>query len=380
MSDASPARRRIVRLALTDFRSYAALDLALDARLVAFVGENGAGKTNLLEALSLFTPGRGLRRAPFADMARQGGSGGFAVAATLDDSTGGARLGTGLDPATTSRRCRVDGASVPSPAAFADYLRVVWLTPALDGLFAGPAGDRRRFLDRMVLAVDPAHAARTNAYERALASRNRVLDDERADSRWLDSIEREAAELGVAVTAARLETVGRLQALIEAGRDPASPFPAARSALVGALETDLAASPAVEVEDRFRRALRDNRARDRAAGRALAGPQTSDLVVHHADKGIAAALCSTGEQKALLVSVVLAHARLVQLARGRSSLLLLDEVAAHLDAGRRAALYETLLGLGAQAWLTGTDGELFTSLRARAQCFHVAEGAVRRLA
>ncbi|MGV6872613.1 DNA replication/repair protein RecF [Pseudochelatococcus sp. B33] len=374
MSDASPAPRRVTRLALTDFRSYAALDLGLDAPIVAFVGENGAGKTNLLEALSLFTPGRGLRRAPFTEMARTGGSGGFAVAVTLDAATGGARLGTGLDPASASRRCRIDGAPVSSPSAFAEYLRVVWLTPALDGLFTGPAGDRRRFLDRMVLAIDPAHGARTNAFERALASRNRVLDEGPGDTRWLDSIEQEVAELGVAVAAARLDAVARLQALIDAGHDRASPFPAARSTLEGALERDLATLPAVDVEDRFRRLLRESRARDRAAGRALNGPQTSDLVVQHAEKGIPAARCSTGEQKALLIGLVLAHARLVAAMSAIAPLVLLDEVAAHLDPRRREALFSALGGIGSQIFMTGADPALFTNLPAAALTCLVTPG------
>ncbi len=374
MSDPSFAPRRVTRLALTDFRSYPALDLALDAPVVAFVGENGAGKTNLLEALSLFTPGRGLRRAPFADMARTEGSGGFAVSVTLDAATGDARLGTGLEPAASARKCRIDGAPVSSPAAFAEYLRVVWLTPALDGLFTGAAGDRRRFLDRMVLAIDPAHGTRTNAFERALASRNRVLQEQPFDSRWLDSIEQEVAELAVAVAAARLEAVARLSALIEAGHDRASPFPAARCALEGAMERDLAMIPAVDVEDRFRRLLRESRARDRAAGRALNGPQTSDLVVHHADKGIPAARSSTGEQKALLIGLVLAHARLVARMSAIAPLVLLDEVAAHLDPRRREALFGALAGIGSQVFMTGADPALFADLPAAALTCVVTPG------
>lgn len=374
MSDALPAPRRVTRLSFADFRSYAALDLDTDARIVALVGENGAGKTNLLEALSLFTPGRGLRRAPFTDMARKGGSGGFAVSVTLDRATGGARLGTGLEPSATGRKCRIDGAPVPSPAAFAEYLRIVWLTPALDGLFLGPAGDRRRFLDRLVLAIDAAHGTRTSAYERALSSRNRILDEAPTNARWLDSIEHEVAELGVAVAAARLETVARLQALIDAGHDSASPFPSARIALAGTLEDELGALPAVEVEDRFRRGLREGRARDRAAGRALAGPQTSDLAIRHAAKDMAAALCSTGEQKALLIGLVLAHARLVADMSGIAPLVLLDEVAAHLDPRRRAALFAALERLGSQIFMTGADPALFADLPASAVTCLVTPG------
>nr|WP_210281612.1 DNA replication/repair protein RecF [Pseudochelatococcus contaminans] len=364
---------------MSDFRSYSDLDIGLDAGMVAFVGDNGAGKTNLLEALSLFTPGRGLRRSPFTDMARTGGNGGFAIAITLDATTDDARLGTGLDPAATARKCRIDGAAVPSPSAFADYLRVVWLTPALDGLFTGPAGDRRRFLDRMVLTIDPAHGSRTNAFERALASRNRVLQEQSSDSRWLDSIEQEVAELGVAVSAARLDAVAQLQALIEASRDPASPFPAASIRLEGALERELALDAAVDVEDRFRRVLRESRARDRAAGRALNGPQTSDLSVDHADKNIPAARCSTGEQKALLIGLVLAHARLVAAMSAIAPLVLLDEVAAHLDPRRREALFSALETIGSQIFMTGADPALFADLPVTAlTCFvtpgHVMQG------
>ncbi|MGI6244794.1 MAG: DNA replication/repair protein RecF [Pseudochelatococcus sp.] len=374
MSDTPPAQRRVTRLALVDFRSYAALDLDTDAPIVALAGENGAGKTNLLEALSLFTPGRGLRRAAFTDMARQGGGGGFAVSATLDAATGGARLGTGLEPPASSRKCRIDGAPAASPAAFAEYLRIVWLTPAFDGLFLGPAGDRRRFLDRLVLAIDAAHGRRTGAYERALSSRNRILTETPADVRWLDSVEHEAAELGVAVAAARLETTARLAALIATGHDAASPFPAAGIALTGTLEEELARLPAVEVEDRFRRALREGRARDRAAGRALAGPQTSDLAVRHAEKDVPAARCSTGEQKALLIGLVLAHARLVADMSGIAPLVLLDEIAAHLDPRRRAALFAALAGLGGQIFMTGADPALFADLPASAVTCLVTPG------
>lgn len=362
MSEIAPAHRRVTRLALSDFRSYTALDLATDAKIVALAGENGAGKTNLLEALSLFIQGRGLRRAPYAEMACVKGNGGFAISLTLDASTGETRLGTGLEPGSTARKCRIDGAPVSSPAAFAEYLRVVWLTPALDGLFMGAAGDRRRFLDRLVLAIDATHGTRTNAYERALTSRNRVLDEAPSNTRWLDSIEQEVAELGVAVVAARLEAVGRLQALIDAGHDDASPFPAAKSALIGTLEDELAVYPAVEVEDKFRRLLHASRMRDRAAGRALIGPQTSDLAVRHATKDIPASQCSTGEQKALLIGLILAHARLVATMSGIAPLVLLDEVAAHLDPRRRAALFGALDQLGSQIFMTGADLALFADL------------------
>ncbi|MDJ1158858.1 DNA replication/repair protein RecF [Chelatococcus sp. SYSU_G07232] len=371
---------RVRRLMLADFRSYAALDLAVDTRLVALAGENGAGKTNLLEALSLFTPGRGLRRADLAEMARLGGSGGFAASITLDGAYGGTRLGTGLDPpapgAPASRKCRIDGVPVGSAAAFAEHLRLVWLTPALDGLFTGPPGDRRRFLDRLVLAVDAEHGGRVGAFERAVRSRNRLLEEGAPDRGWLDAVEREIAELGIAVAAARRETVTRLDALIAATRDDASPFPWASVELAGEIEDIVAALPAVEAEDRYRALLRDNRARDRAAGRTLIGPQASDLVVHHGPKTAAAARCSTGEQKALLVGLVLAHARLVAAMSGIAPLVLLDEIAAHLDRRRRAALFVALDKLGSQVWMTGADAQLFADLPASAMTLHVTPGRV----
>ncbi len=373
----------ITRLILQDFRTYAALDLSVAQRLVALVGDNGAGKTNLLEALSLFAPGRGLRRAELAHMARDLGPGSFAASITLDEVFGEHRLGTGLEAPVadgrTSRLSRIDGAPASSPAAFSEFLRIVWLTPDLDALFRGPAGDRRRFLDRLVLAVDAEHAARVNALDRALRSRNRILDEGADDPRWLDAVERELAELAIAVTAARRETVDRLAALILATRGDASPFPFAAIALQGELDNLVAALPAVDAEDRYRALLRDGRARDRAAGRALLGPQATDLVVRHGPKDILAAAASTGEQKALLVGLVLAHARLVEAMSGIAPVVLLDEVAAHLDPHRRRGLFEALEGLGGHIWMTAADPSVFDELRGRADLLHVTPGRVARM-
>lgn len=371
----SPHVRRIM---LTEYRSYAALDLDIDAAVVVLTGENGAGKTNVLEALSLFTPGRGLRRAEFADCARSGGSGGFSISIVLRDEDGETRLGTGFDPGSDSagaRKCRIDGAPVGSPRDFAERLRIVWMTPAMDGLFAGSAGERRRFLDRLVLTVDPSHGSRVNALERALRNRNRLLETG-AEPAWLDATEREVAELGVAVTAARLETVSRLAALVDAERDDSSPFPWAEFALAGEVEALAAAHSALEAEDRYRALLAAGRARDAAAGRTLIGPQASDLVVRHGPKKIEARACSTGEQKALLAGLVLAHARLVAAVAGMAPLVLLDEIAAHFDPLRRRALYEELARLGGQAWLTGADPAAFADLAGRAQALRVAPGRI----
>jgi DNA replication and repair protein RecF len=371
---------RIRRLILSAFRNYAALDLAVDAQVVALIGDNGAGKTNILEAISLLSPGRGLRRADFADIRRQGSPSGFAVSVLLEGPHGEVQLGAGHEPSNgPSRMCRIDREPVGSAAAFADHCRVLWLTPDNDGLFRGPAGDRRRFMDRLVLAVDAAHGGRVNALEKALRSRNRLLEEDRPDAAWLDAVEREAAEIAVAVAAARRETVSRLSALAAEGSDPLSPFPYAALAVEGDVEAALAHETALAVEEWYRGVLRDNRWRDKAAGRTLIGPNGADLLVRHGPKDMPADLCSTGEQKALLIGLMLAHARLVRQMAGIPPLLLLDEVAAHLDPRRRGALFVQLEALGGQVWLTGTDAALFDGLPASAQRFCVAAGRIEAM-
>lgn len=382
LSPAPSLRRpRARRLALADFRSYASLDLPIEARVVAFLGDNGVGKTNLLEAISLFAPGRGLRRAEIADSARIGGSGGWAAALDLDRGDGIAaltRLGTGVEAGphveTAQRQFRLDRAPAGGARVFADHLRIVWLTPQQDGLFLASAGERRRFLDRLTLAVDPDHASRVSAMERALRQRNRLLAEDARAARWLDAAERELAEIAVAVAAARVGAVTRLSSLLAARREPA--FPSPEIALDGEVETRLAQAPALAVEDWLRGALRDHRGRDAAAGRTLIGPHRADLIARHVEKDQPAALSSTGEQKALLVGLTLAHARLVAEVCGAAPLVLLDEIAAHFDPRRRAILFAAVAEVGGQTFLTGADPAAFADLPGEAQRFFVTPGQV----
>lgn len=372
----------IRRLTLSNFRSYHAAQVRLDRPgPIVLTGANGAGKTNLIEAISLLAPGRGLRRATMEELAFSEGDGAWAISAEIEGMLGLATLGTGIDPpageeSTPTRKCRIDRESVGSATAFADHLRVVWLTPAMDPLFNGPASERRRFLDRLVLAVDAQHSSRVAALERSLRSRNRLLEHPSGDSHWLDAVEHETAEVAVAVAAGRAETAKRLSAALEASRDNAREFPQAQIALQGWMEQLLPDHSAIEVEDRYRALLKDSRIRDAAAGRTLEGPHLSDLVVTHASKNIPAADASTGEQKALLIRLVLAHAGLIKQMTGFAPLLLLDEVIAHLDPSRRAALYDALSLLGAQVWMTGADPAAFGDIVGRAQVFLVRSGVV----
>ena len=374
----------IRRLTLGNFRNYHAAQVRLDrAGPVVLTGANGAGKTNLVEAVSLLAPGRGLRRATMEELAFSEGDGAWAISAEIEGMLGLATLGTGIDPpageeSAPTRKCRIDRENVGSATAFADHLRVVWLTPAMDPLFNGPASERRRFLDRLVLAVDAQHSSRVAALERSLRSRNRLLEDSPGDSHWLDAIEHETAEVAVAVSAARAETARRLSAALEASRDTAREFPQAHIALQGWMEQLLPDHSAIEIEDRYRALLKDSRARDAAAGRTLDGPHLSDLVVTHAGKNIPAADASTGEQKALLIRLVLAHAGLIKQMTGFAPLVLLDEVVAHLDPSRRAALYDALSLLGAQVWMTGADPVAFGDIVGRALVFLVRGGVVEQ--
>jgi DNA replication and repair protein RecF len=372
------------RLQLANFRSYRKLDIRTSRGPVVLIGPNGAGKTNFLEAISFLAPGRGLRRATLEEAARSEGDGSWAVSAEVEGALGPVQLGTGIDPplegAAASRRFRIDQEKAASAAAFSDHLRVVWLVPEMDGLFLGPASDRRRFLDRLVLAIDAEHGTRVAALERALRSRNRLLEDVSPDQRWLDAVEHEVAELAVAVAAARTECVERLRAEIKAAHDPDSPFPDALIGLDGWMESSLKESSAIEIEDRYRQILRDARERDRAAGRTLDGPHRTDLTVAHAQKQIPAARASTGERKALLVGLVLSHARLVAAMHGFQPVMLLDDVSAFLDAERRAALFAVLERIGAQVFMTGVDASAFAAIGQRAERLQVSVDGIVPLA
>lgn len=352
-------------ITLADFRNHRSTRIAGTRHFNLLTGENGAGKTNILEALSLFAPGRGLRRAALPEMAASSGGGGFAVSALLSSGDGEpVRIGTGTDAAKPGRRIvQVNGAEA-SAVSLGEWLAISWLTPAMDRLFAESAGGRRRYMDRLALALDPAQARRAARHEAALRERNRLLSlPDEPDPRWLDAIEAQLAEAGAMLAAGRARLVERLSA--ELGGLPSEPF--ARPALTyvpgGPLEADALA-----------RALAAGRRRDRAAGRTLVGPQRDDLEVVMAGKSQPAARCSTGEQKAMLIAITLAHATLA--AGARPSLLLLDEVAAHLDPLRRAALFERLRDGSAQVWMTGTEGAPFADIATEAAGWHVAEGKV----
>ncbi|HMI18920.1 MAG TPA: DNA replication/repair protein RecF [Sphingomonas sp.] len=339
----------LTRLALTDFRNHAEALIAPGEGFVILAGENGAGKTNILEAVSLLTPGRGLRGATLSEMARSDGPGGFAISARLGSDVD---LGTGtLATAPERRQVRINGAD-KSAAALGEWLSVLWLTPAMDRLFLESAGGRRRFLDRLVLAREPGHAAHSNRYEAATRARNKLLaEPDGADPAWLAALEAGMAEHGAAIAEARDRIVAALSERL--ATQPQGPFARAGITLTGWTPAAEDAQAALAAE------LRGGRGRDAAAGRALAGPHRSDLAVTHLDKTMPAELCSTGEQKALLLGIILAHADLIAEARGQRPILLLDEVAAHLDPSRRAALFARLAAAGGQSWMTGTEADLF---------------------
>ena len=374
---------RITALKLTTFRNYKSLNLDLEPKSVVLAGPNGSGKTNLLEAVSYLSPGRGLRRAQYVDVGlapEKGGDGLWAVATSLETENGDTEIGTGLSALDgvpdKSRRIRIDRQQVKSGDALTEYVRVLWLTPAMDGLFTGPAGDRRRFLDRLVLALDPTHGRRVNDFDKAVRNRNKVLEEAFDNSSWLDAAEMQIAELGTAITAARHEILALLSTEVEKSSAMTEHFPQALLELEGTIDDLVRTHLATDAEDAYRSLLQQSRRRDRAAGRTLEGPHRSDLLVRHAEKDMAARLCSTGEQKALLIGIVLAHAKLVGTIASMAPIILLDEVAAHLDQFRRAALFDVLEALNCQAFMTGTDRDLFADLGDRAQFLHVENGTI----
>jgi DNA replication and repair protein RecF len=373
----------IARLTLTEFRNYRDLRISAPARLVALTGANGAGKTNILEAISLLAPGRGLRGAAFEELARHGGQGSWAIAAEIETRHGPMSVGTGWSGQSEAgdgggRLVVIDGEVQKGSGALGEHMRLLWLTPAQDRLFAGPASDRRRFLDRLVAAFDPEHGARVLVFEKVMRERNLLLAETRPDAAWLSSLEAQMAEAAVAISAARLVGLEALGTHIGEGRAESS-FPWAELALEGEIEALTAQKPAVQVEDEYRRILRDSRGLDRAAGRTLRGPHRTDLAVVHGPRAMPAGQCSTGEQKALLIGLILAQARAVRAGAGVSPILLLDEVAAHLDRARRRSLLEALAALGSQSWMTGTDAQLFEAIGDFGAIFHVEDGQVREV-
>jgi DNA replication and repair protein RecF len=367
----------LTRLTLSDFRNYEALRLEPPPGLVAFAGPNGAGKTNLLEAISLLMPGRGLRSAEYAELGRQGGDGAWAVSARLEGTTGDVQLGTAWSRSENEgdgapRAVLVDGHLQKSSGALAEHVRLVWLTPAQDRLFAGGGSERRRYLDRMVSLFDLTHSTRVNRFEKLMRERNALLE-KGGDAAWLSTLEAQMAEEAVAIAAARLHAVDELNPVLgEAHR--LEPFPWSRMTLVGEIEDHVAREPALQAEAHYRDQLKSNRPVDRAAGRTLKGPHRSDFTLTHGPKQIAASQGSTGEQKALLIGLMLAQAEAIAKTAGARPLLLLDEITAHLDQARREALFGILKALGIQAFMTGTDTQVFSGLGREAVVYHVENG------
>jgi DNA replication and repair protein RecF len=380
----------VSQLMLTNFRSYPALSLACGETSVVLTGPNGAGKTNILEALSMLAPGRGLRGATLSQLSRKAAGededaagGPWAVSATVSSPFGPVQLGVGYlpgqDGAIAKRAVRIDGEPAGTAAALAEHLPLVWLTPAHDRLFLDGASDRRRFLDRLIAGFDPRHANLWSAYEKAMRERLALLrSGSFIDAAWAGALERIMAEHAVALAASRNDGVAALKDELSQ-TDGASAFPAADIALDGEIERGLESSPAIRIEDEFAQALFRARDTDAEAGRTKQGPHLTDLIVRHRAKGRDARHCSTGEQKSLMIRLVLAGASRAAARQSTPPVLLLDEIAAHLDETRRAALFDAIAHLGAQAWLTGTDARPFEALGHRAKLFHVSNGSVAPL-
>lgn len=368
----------ITKLSLANFRCYEGARIeGVSSGLIVLYGANGAGKTNVLEAISLLTPGRGLRNAALEDMQNKNTPQPFAIAAQVDTLGADIAIGTGLDPAEKKRAVRINGVNAKSQMALADYLSALWLTPQMDRLFIDGASTRRRFFDKLVFTFDPAHAGRVTRYENAMSQRSKLLREDKGDDHWLHALETQMAETGIAIAAARLDFMQRLQAGIDAGdAEEDLFFPRAKIGLSGTLEELLGNTPALEVENMLLYQLRQSRARDAETGGAASGPHKTDLLVRFAAKNMPADQCSTGEQKALLIGLILSHARLIKSEKGDVPLLLLDEIAAHLDDKRRAALFERLAHLGGQVWMTGTDESLFSAIEKTAAFYHVQNAEI----
>ena len=374
-NSAATVSASVARLTLTEFRCYAHARIEAGPGAVVLTGPNGAGKTNLLEAISLLSPGRGLRGARSADFQRLSGppDAVWGVAATITSPDGDTLVGTGREAGSERRVIQIDGKAGKSQTALADILSIVWLTPQMDRLFAEGAKGRRRFLDRLVFGLDPAHAGRVTRHDTALRQRAKLLAERPAETAWLDAVEAELAATGVALAAARVDMVARLARALDASTGP---FPRPMVTADGPVEARLSNQPALAVEDWLKESLARNRTGDAAQGETRVGAHKGDLGVMHREKSVPAALTSTGEQKAILVAIVLAAARLAMAERGRTPILLLDEVAAHLDDTRRQALYAEIAALGAQAWMTGTDKTLFDALGEEAQHFTIRDAII----
>uniref|UniRef100_A0A2A4Z4E3 DNA replication and repair protein RecF n=1 Tax=OCS116 cluster bacterium TaxID=2030921 RepID=A0A2A4Z4E3_9PROT len=375
-------------LRLENFRNYSNLSLSFSDKPTIFHGSNGAGKTNILEALSYLSTGRGLRRASLGDVVKADAqtASGFTIFSQIQAEFDEIKIGVGARPnpgqlgdeaggSRYSKEIRIDGETFKNSTVLGDFVRAIWLTPSLDRLFTGPAAERRKFFDRFVTGFDPAHSARTSRFEKAMRERNKLLEKNIMDDVWLAGIEGQMAEQAVAIAAARREVALHLSALLEAGSQSAFPF--ARIAMQGDLEQLIGERSAIEVEDIYLQHLKDNRPYDQQSGRTKFGPHKSDLLAWHGSKGIEAKKCSTGEQKALLIALLLAHAKLVtQVAGDAVLIMLLDEITAHLDAHRRAALFEELGDLDAQLFMTGTDHSLFSAITDTSTVFEISEGGV----
>lgn len=370
----------VQNLQLHNFRCYDSAKMdGIESGLIVLSGPNGAGKTNILEAVSLLSPGRGLRSATNDEIQKKDKSTSWAIASHVE--TGGVvvQIGTGLEEGGSKRSVRINGANAKNQMALSDYLSCIWLTPQMDRLFIDSSGGRRRFFDKLIFAFDPGHAGRVTRYENAMSQRSKLLREGKGDPSWLLALESQMAETGIAIAAARLDFAARLQTACDMAHEREETFfPKAALHLSGTIEELLSKSPAVEVEEMFLYQLKQSRTRDAETGGAATGPHKGDLLVRYAAKDMPADQCSTGEQKALLIGIILAHARLMRAERGAPPILLLDEVAAHLDENRRAALFDLLCELGGQVWMTGTDESHFSAAGKRAQFWGVNHAEITK--